>query len=120
MICPTCHFSKFYRCKKCGEVFCFLCAKDGKGKYPKTHAGLCPVCRTLAEPYAAYERRLQQKTQQEAKERKTHTAPSRQIEEYEEDCGPSSTERAAEMVGTILLKIGLHIWLLIKKVLQRL
>jgi hypothetical protein len=38
------------RCKKCKQIWCYYCAKSGKGHYPQSKAdNRCPYCGTIGE-----------------------------------------------------------------------
>lgn len=44
--CQTCHSTgTMYKCTSCGNIWCRVCASQGKGSYPKlTSSNVCPYC----------------------------------------------------------------------------
>lgn len=56
MICSVCKkVGRMKRCKRCGNVWCEDCARDGKGHYPKQNiSNKCPYCGTVGEVETAH------------------------------------------------------------------
>lgn len=56
MKCQVCNYSggNMKKCKKCGMIWCSLCAQKGKGHYPmQKYSNKCPYCGALDQIQSA-------------------------------------------------------------------